>query len=100
MLLSELTAHVEDEFSFPVDLETVLERTGDVRVEAPNTDDTETLVTILEPLGSDSFESPQELYSAVYGNVSDDYIGRKYYDDRGDPGDMDAGPLDEQNVSF
>lgn len=100
MLLSELTAYLEDEFSFPVDLETVIERMGDVRVEAPNTTDTETLVTILEPLGSDSFESAQELYSAVYGNVSDDYIGRKYYDDRGVPVDVNEEPLDEQNVSF
>lgn len=101
MLLSELTAYFDEEFSYPVDVETVVRQTGNVQIEAPNATDTQTMGSILEPLGHQQFDSADALYETVYGNVDDAYIGRKYYDDRGgEHGDAEEGPRDEQNVSF
>lgn len=100
MLLSELEAHLELEFSYPVDLQTVVERAGDLQIEAPNAADTQTLGSILEPLGADTVDSADELFAVVYGNLNDDYVGRKYYDDRGDTPTDELGPTDTENVSF
>lgn len=100
MLLSELTAHLEEEFSYPVDLRTVIERSGHLQIEAPNVADAEGVDSILDPLGVDTLDSPDELFAVVYGNLNDDYIGRKYYDDRGEnPGDASES-MDSENVSF
>lgn len=101
MLLSELAARVDDELAYPADLETVVDRMGHVRIEAPNGGDSEPLAAILGPLETDTFESSAELLETVYGNVSDDHIGRKFYDDRGgNPPDSDEGPRNETEVSF
>lgn len=43
----------------------------------------ETLATILEKGGDETYQSEDDLLSAIRGNLSDEYIGRKYYDDRG-----------------
>ncbi|KAB1190478.1 hypothetical protein GJR96_16010 [Haloferax sp. MBLA0076] len=45
--------------------------------------------------------SADELFTTIIGNVSDEYIGRKYYDDRGtNPSAAAVGPRDEADVSF
>ena len=52
-------------------------------------------------LGSHSFDSADALYKTIYGNVSDEFIGRKYYDDRGgNPAEVPGAPSDEEHVSF
>lgn len=100
MLLSELTAHLETEFSYPVTLRTVIERSGDLHIEAPNAVETQAVDSILEPLGVDTVHSAEELFAMVYGNLNDDYIGRKYYDDRGVNPAEGSEPMDTENVSF
>lgn len=101
MLLSELPAYLETELSYPVELETVIEQAGTVEIEAPDAGDSETIASVLEPLASSSFESPADLYLTIYGSVGDDYIGRKFYDDRGsNPMEARRGPVDDRNVSF
>lgn len=101
MLLTELPARLDGKFSYPVELETVLDQMGSVQVEASDGTDTETIASILRPLGEDTFDSATILYETIYGNVSEDGIGRKYYDDRGgNVSGVDFGPTDEVNVSF
>ena len=101
MLLSELPEHLETTLTYPVELDTVLEQEGHVEIEAPDARDSETIRSVLEPLNRDSFESSRDLFNTIYGNVSDEYIGRKFYDDRGrNPMTTDRGPSDERNVSF
>lgn len=101
MELTELRARLDGEFTYPVDLETVVREVGTVRVEGPNGDGAETIGSVLGPLGTDSFESADVLYDTIYGNVSDDHVGRKYYDDRGGThSGADDGPRDAANVSF
>ena len=100
MLLSELPDYFEAEFTYPVELRTVIERAGDVQIAAPNDSDTQAIDSLLEPLGVDVVSSADELFAMVYGNLNDSYIGRKYYDDRGgNPTDGD-GPTDTENISF
>lgn len=101
MLLSELPDYLEAEFTYPVELETVVERAGDVRIGDADTDDPETIRSALASLGPDSFDSADALYKTIYGNVGDDFIGRKYYDDRGgNPSEVPGAPSDEDHVSF
>jgi len=101
MLLSSLKEYFDAEFTYPVELGTVLDRAGTVRIEGANTDDAETLDSILGPLGADTFGSADALFQAVYGNVNDDFIGRKYYDDRGtNPPDTEDGPQENEDISF
>lgn len=100
MLLTDLTAYLEAEFSYPVDLRTVIDRSGDLQIEAPNAADTQGITSILEPLGVNTVDSADELYAMVYGNLNDDYIGRKYYDDRGQIPADGTEPMDTENVSF
>jgi len=101
MKLSSLRAYLAQEFTYPVDTKTVLEEAGAVQIDAPNSTDTQTIRTILTPLGAVSFESPDVLFETIFGNVSDEYIGRKYYDDRGgNQLEGHPGPVDELNRSF
>lgn len=101
MLLSELPAHLEREFTYPVDAETVVDRLGSVSVEAPNATDAVRLDAVLDPLGAASFDSAAGLYATIYGTLDERFVGRKYYDDRGgNPSGPAGGPRDEENVSF
>lgn len=101
MLLSNVTEYLDADFTYPVELGMVLERAGSVHVEGANTDDAETLESILGSLGADTFGSADTLFETIYGNVSDDFVGRKYYDDRGsNPPDTEEGPREPENVSF
>lgn len=101
MLLSELQERLETDLTYPIDSTAVIDRIGDAQIDAPDTDDSETIASILEPLGPESFESPDELFTTIFGNVSDEFIGRKFYDDRGgDPLGTYDGTGDERDVSF
>ncbi|MCO8265351.1 hypothetical protein ACOZ4B_07220 [Haloferax prahovense] len=100
MDIRDLQSHLETSFEYPVTTERVLDRAGDIEVTAPNVDDAETVETILAPLGTETYESAADLYNTILGSVSDDYIGRKFYDDRGaDPADSWS-ILPEQARSF
>ena len=101
MLLSELPEHLERELTYPIDSSTVIEQIGTVQVEAPDSSDSETVASILDPLGPESFDSAEDLFATIFGSVSDDFIGRKFYDDRGgDPLGAYDGIGDEEDVSF
>jgi hypothetical protein len=101
MLLEDLLSHFERELTFPIELAAVLEQIGDLQVEGPVPEAEETIAGILEPLGPETFESPMVLYEAIYGNVNDAHIGRKYYDDRGgNPMGYDGRPENEDGVSL
>ena len=73
----------DEAYSYPVDCETVIKTMGETRIESPNGPG-ETVAETLERSGREEFRSAQELTDAFLGALSDEYIGRKYYDDRGD----------------
>ncbi|WP_193310522.1 hypothetical protein [Halorubrum halophilum] len=79
------------EFEFPVSREIVIERVGETELEAP-TGQNETIGEVLARCETEEFNSPDSLYGSLMTFVSDGFIGRKYYDDRGgftDPEDME-----------
>lgn len=82
MKIQELPEWVETEFAYPITRESFIEQAGDTEIYAPDKEDSETLSAILERSGEETYQSPDHLLTAIRGNVSDEYIGRKYYDDR------------------
>lgn len=91
---------LEEELSFPIDAEEVTEQIGDVTVEAPDVEESETIADLLEGVGADHYDSADELNQQIHSMLPDEYIGRKYYDDRS--GERTEGEVrgDEQDQSF
>lgn len=83
MDIDESSAWIDSEFEFPLENTTVLNQAGDLEIDAPDLGDSETLQTILQDAGEETYHSKEELITAIRGNLSDEYVGRKYYDDRG-----------------
>ncbi|QZP38482.1 DUF5789 family protein [Halobaculum magnesiiphilum] len=83
MRLSETREAFADRLTFPIDRETVIERVGDVTLDAPNGENT-TVAAVLDRSDPTTYESVEELHDTLVGLVDDAFIGRKYYDDRGD----------------
>jgi len=83
MNIGELQALLENELSYSVSHASVLTQIGSAEIEALDEDETETVSAIIDAVGQESDGSADELCATVLGTVSDDYIGRKFYDDRG-----------------
>lgn len=81
--IEELPAFLTEEVVYPIDQGTVIERYGTIVIEAPNRQESNTIEGIIGTLSNETYDSPDELFDTIIGNVSDEYIGRKYYDDRG-----------------
>jgi len=69
------------ECSFPIDRDAVIERLGDVAIESPNGDGSD-LATVLARSSDSSYGSAEELFTTLMGNLGDEHVGRKHYDDR------------------
>lgn len=93
MRLPETRDAFARELTFPVDRDTVIDALGESELEAPY-GESESLADVLDRVEADSFDSADELYDALVTYVSDAYIGRKFYDDRG------TNPEGSEEVSF
>jgi hypothetical protein len=101
MKINELFDFLDDELEYPIDHDEMVERIGDVEVGTPADQKSNTVSTIVNAVGQETYGSADELYKTIIGNVSDEYIGRKFYDDRGsNPAEGESGPTDDANVSF
>ena len=93
MQLNELGDYIEGQFDFPVDVATVRDRIGDERIDSEDEDGGLTIASILENQMDIEFTSPLELHQTILGELPEEYIGRKYYDDRGsNPLELRDGP--------
>jgi hypothetical protein len=72
----------ESEFDYPIDRERIIETAGDTEIRAPTGRST-SIGDILERADTRTFESPRELHETLLTHLGDQYIGRKFYDDRG-----------------
>lgn len=101
MELNELREHLARELDYPADAEAVRAAFGATEVAAPDDEDTETVGALLEAVNDGTYASADELFEAVLAQLPDDYIGRKFYDDRGGNG-LDADPVreDRRDRSF
>jgi hypothetical protein len=66
--------------NFPATTEEVIEEYGDLQLELPNGD--EQLEDVLGRLGSETFESLEDVRDATLCGLSSNAIGRKGYSDR------------------
>ena len=83
------------ELTFPTSSQTVIEAIGDEELQAP-TGQSETIEEVLDRTSNEQYRSADELYDALMTFVSDEFIGRKFYDDRGTTPKSD----DEEEVVF
>ncbi len=81
---------------FPVTRALVLETVGDTELHAPGGEN-KTISDVIERCETDEFESADDLYDSMMTFVGDEFIGRKYYDDRGGVGPSHDG---EGEVNF
>jgi len=96
---TELPAFLESRLDFPVGVDAVRAEIGTVEIEAPDSADSVTIDSLLEDLGEDSYESAAMLDRMLSGQLPDEFVGRKFYDDRGPNVDEDS-PRDTENQSF
>ncbi len=78
---SETQKLFEDSFDFPVARETVVEEVGDMTLSTPEGSDIP-IAEILELTNDESYDTPGELQRTLIGNLEEEFIGRKFYDDR------------------
>lgn len=93
MRLSNTRQYFERTLEFPVEQETVIQSVGNVIIDSPD-GDSKCVADIVARTDESSFESSDELYLSLAGNLPESYVGRKYYDDRGD------NPHEFEQVSF
>lgn len=99
--IENLRSYLNEDLSYPIERETVIEQIGAVEMEAPDQNDSETIAAIVDPLGEETYDSADELYNTIIGTVDDEHIGRKFYDDRGQHiVDRSEGPEEERDISF
>ncbi len=82
MRLPETRDLLSRELTFPADHDRVVEAVGDVELDPPQ-GEPETIAQVLDRSGAEEYASVDEVYDSLIGFVSDQYIGRKFYDDRG-----------------
>ncbi len=82
MRLSETRNLFVSSLSFPADRDTVIKEVGDVEIDAP-AGDPDRIEHVLTRTDQTTYESAEELHDVLVTFVGDQYIGRKFYDDRG-----------------
>lgn len=70
------------ELDFPASHDAVLDTVGQHTLDAPN-GESESIADVLDRVQTREFANADELYDTLLTYVSDAFIGRKYYDDRG-----------------
>lgn len=91
--LSETRERLDRECSFPIERDAVIDAVGDVAIQSPNGDESD-LETVLTRSGETTYASVDDLHNSLLGNLGDDHVGRKYYDDRS------STPAQETELSF
>jgi hypothetical protein len=76
----DATRDLIDAQTYPTSREDVVETHGDHTIELKNGE--EQLSDVLGRFGPETYETPQDLWDAIYCGVSHEAIGRRYYSDR------------------
>ena len=96
MRLPETRDLFAQKLEFPTTRQTVLDTVGETELEAP-TGQSETIAEVIGRCDTNEFDSADGLYGTLMTYVSDAFIGRKYYDDRGG---SSLALEDEEGVQF
>lgn len=82
MEYSDTKQFIGESLEFPVTQTAVVDQIGSIELTSPSGDPV-TIREILDSVPEESYPSPDDLYTAIIGNLDETFIGRKYYDDRG-----------------
>lgn len=87
--LSEVRDLFSQELTFPTTSEEIITATGDVALYAPGGEN-ESISDVLDRSETEEFQSIDELFDTFMMLLSEEYVGRRKYDDRGtNPGYSD-----------
>ncbi|MDR5674613.1 Uncharacterized protein AArcCO_2901 [Halalkaliarchaeum sp. AArc-CO] len=84
-----------DTHEYPATREEIIEAYGDRSIELPN--GTETLGSVLERIGDETYEDAADARTAVFTGVGYEAVGRRFYSDRDPTALGEDGP---EPVSF
>ena len=79
---SETHELVEREIVFPVVQETLIDEIGNATIESPSGSPA-SIGEVLERADESSYRTPGEVYETILNHLGEEYVGRKFYDDRG-----------------
>ena len=96
----DIREFLAEQLQFPIDVEHVIAEIGDVKIEAPDIGRSERIGDLLDGVERDSYDSPDELDQMIHSMLPDEYIGRKYYDDRGEERTEHQVQRDDEDQSF
>ena len=85
MRYSETRQLIRESIEFPISHENCVEELGAVELTAP-TGDSVHVSEVLNRAGEPEYQSGEMLYTTIVGNLDDNFIGRKYSDERGGSG--------------
>lgn len=90
---------LETELSYPITADEVATQIGEIKIAAPNEDGSKSIGELLDDVGQDEYQSADELDQMIHTMLPDEYVGRKFYDDRGGQQD-DPRTGSEEDQSF
>lgn len=90
MRLSEIKEYIDSQVETPIDHESAVEQLNGREIDCPSGDG-ECVSAALEMDETKQYENSMEIYESVMCYLSEDYIGRKFYDDRS-PNMLDSCP--------
>lgn len=82
--------------SYPASTETVVESCGHQELEMGS--ESQRLADVLEPLGEQTFDSPDAVEETLLTAVGDDAVGREGYSDRGGADEDGTGEDDQESL--
>lgn len=81
MRLSEIKEYIDSEVEPPIEHDTAVEKLNGGKIECPSGDG-ECITEALMMDETRRYETSTEIYESVMCYLGDEYVGRKYYDDR------------------
>ena len=81
---SDLQTFLDDAHAFPTDSTELTGELGDVVLLSPGTDESVTIAEVLTDIDETTYDSPRAAADAITGLLPEGFVGRKYYDDRGE----------------
>jgi len=82
MEITEIRGHLDRTIEFPVGRTELIAALGDREVRAPGGGTTR-LAEAIDRTDERTYGSATEAHETIVGNLGENFVGRKYYDDRG-----------------
>ena len=81
MKLSEIKGYIDNRIETPIDSDSAVEKLGGTEIDCP-TGDSECVTEALKMDETRTYETSTEIHNSVMCYLGENYVGRKFYDDR------------------